>query len=224
MSLDGLEKTHDYLRKPGSFRATLSALPILHKVGIRSMIMSTVSLLNYREIPAVARLCVEHGVGNFAFARYCPTKGDIEYNMPPKLYRKFLSDMWQIYSELVDCGTNFSLKDHLWVAFLYEEGLYKLHNVKGIVFDGCNCAIKHMTLLPNGTVYACRRFDSKVGKIGHQSFKEIFFSPKMERFRQIERLAGCRDCELLYYCRGCHAVSACTSGNFFDKDPQCWRC
>lgn len=224
MSLDGLEKTHDSLRKRGSFKATLSALPVLHDAGIRSMIMSTVSLLNYKELPTVARICVEHKVGNFAFSRYCPTHGDTEYNMPPQLYRQFLADMWQVYSELVDCGTNFSLKDHLWVAFLYEEGLYKLCKEKDIVLDGCNCAIKHMTLLPNGTVYACRRFDSMVGKIGQQTFKEIFLSPEMEEYRKIEKLAGCRNCELLNYCRGCHAVSAGTMGNFFDKDPQCWRC
>lgn len=224
MSLDGLEKTHDSLRKRGSFKATLSALPVLHDAGIRSMIMSTVSLLNYKELPTVARICVEHKVGNFAFSRYCPTHGDTEYNMPPQLYRQFLAYMWQVYSELADCGTNFSLKDHLWTAFLYEEGLYKLCEEKDIVLDGCNCAIKHMTLLPNGTVYACRRFDSMVGKIGQQTFKEIFLSPEMEEYRKIEKLAGCRNCELLNYCRGCHAVSAGTMGNFFDKDPQCWRC
>lgn len=224
MSLDGLEGTHDSLRQPGSFRATLSALPVLHRAAIRSMIMSTVSLLNYKELPEVARLCVEHKVGNFAFSRYCPTHGDTEHNMPPQLYRQFLADMWQVYSELVDCGTNFSLKDHLWTAFLYEEGLYKLCDTKEIVLDGCNCAIKHMTLLPNGNVYACRRFDSMVGNINQQTFKEIFLSSEMEKFRQIERLSGCGDCELLNYCRGCHAVSAGTTGNFFDKDPQCWRC
>jgi len=224
MSLDGLKETHDSLRKRGSFQATLSALPILHETDIGSMIMSTVSLLNYKELPMLARVCVEHKVDNFIFSRYCPTHRDTEYNIPPKLYRQFLADMWQVYSEFIDCGTNFSLKDHLWTAFLYEEGLYKLCEEKNIVLDGCSCAIKHMTLLPNGTVYACRRFDSIVGNIGQQTFKEIFLSPEMEKYRQIEKLAGCKNCKLLNYCRGCHAVSAGTTDNFFDKDPQCWRC
>lgn len=222
MSLDGLEETHDYVRKPGSFQATLLAIPVLNHAGIKSTIMSTVSLLNYKELPALARLCVKHKVSNFAFSRYCPTHGDIQYNIPPQFYRQFLADMWKIYTELVDCGTNFNLKDHLWKAFLFEEGLYKLCAEKGIVIDGCNCGIKHMTLLPNGTVYACRRFHSPVGKINNQTFKNIFLSAKMEQYRQIEKLTGCKDCLLLNYCRGCHAVSAGTSGNFFDKDPQCW--
>lgn len=224
MSLDGLETTHDSLRKPGSFRATLSSLSILHQAGIRSMIMSTASLLNYKELPDVAKICTEYKVGSFAFSRYCPTHGDTEYNIEPQIYRKFLADMWLIYNELIDCGTNFSLKDHLWIPFLFEEGLYELCQEKNIVFDGCNCAIKHMTLLPNGTVYACRRFDSLVGDIYQQSFKEIFLSQEMETYRQIEKLEGCKNCDLLNYCRGCHAVAAGTTGNFFSKDPQCWRC
>ncbi len=224
MSLDGTESTHDSLRKPGSFRATLAAISLLNQMGLKSMIMATISLLNYKDIPAVAKLCAENQVKNFAFARYCPTHGDVEYNIPPLLYRQFLVDMWNVYKSLIDKGTNFSLKDHLWVPFLYEEGLYKLSEQKDMIMDGCNCAIKHMTLLPNGTVYACRRFKSPVGKICQQSFEEIFLSTKMSYYRQVEKLEGCRDCELLYYCRGCHAVSAGTTGNFFNKDPQCWRC
>lgn len=229
MSLDGLEVTHDYFRKPGSFKATLDAIPVINQAGLGSTIMSTVSLLNYKDFPALARLCVERKVKSFAFSRYCPTKGDTENNIPPKLYRQFLSDMWKVYEELVDCGTNFSLKDHLWTAFLYEEGLYKLcedndTEDNNMVVDGCNCAIKHMTLLPNGTVYACRRFESLIGNINNQTFKEIFLSPKMDEYRQIEKLLVCKDCVLLNYCRGCPAVAVGTSGSFFDKDPQCWRC
>ncbi|MFA5248758.1 MAG: radical SAM/SPASM domain protein, ACGX system [Patescibacteria group bacterium] len=224
MSLDGLIKTHDQMRKPGSFDATVKALPLLHQYGIRSMIMSTVSLLNYQEIANVAELCVENGVGNFAFARYCPTRGDTQYNMSPVLYRQFLAQMWKVYDRLIEGGTKFSLKDHLWKAYLYEEGLFKLSEEKGLIIDGCHCGISHMTLLPNGTVYACRRFESQVGDISNQSFKEIFLSPKMDNYRCVERLDGCRGCELFQYCRGCHAVAAGTSGSFFDKDPQCWRC
>ncbi len=224
MSLDGLKETHDKMRKSGSFKATMEAIPLLHQYGIRSMIMTTVSLLNYQEVADVVKLCVDNEVGNFAFARYCPTRGDIEYGMSPKLYRQFLSEMWTVYSRFIDGKTKFSLKDHLWTPFLYEEGLYELCEEKNIIFDGCNCGISHMTLLPNGTVYACRRFDSLVGDVNTQSFKDIFLSPEMEKYRQVENLSGCKDCNLLQYCRGCHAVSAGTTGSFFDKDPQCWRC
>lgn len=90
-------------------------------------------------------------------------------------------------------GANFALKDHLWVAFLYEEGLYHLCDAKDEVLDGCNCGIRHMTLLPDGTVYACRRFESPIGNIYRQRFKEVFLSPEMNKYRQIQKLAGCKE-------------------------------
>lgn len=224
LSIDGLERTHDMLRKPGSFQATLEAIRLINQSGIRSMVMSTVSLLNYQEMPDVARLCAAHEVGNYAFARYCPTHGDGEHNMPPRLYREFLAQMWSVYRELAESSTNFALKDHLMTAYLFEEGLFQPRPEKGIIFEGCNCGLRHLCLLADGQVYACRRFDSPVGNICAKSFREMFFSPEIEQYRQIEVLDGCKDCELLCYCRGCHAVSAGLSGSFFDKDPQCWRC
>jgi hypothetical protein len=41
--------------------------------------------------------------------------------MPPRLYRDFLAQMWSVYRELAESKTNFSLKDHLMTAYLYEE-------------------------------------------------------------------------------------------------------
>ncbi|MDD5566964.1 MAG: radical SAM protein [Patescibacteria group bacterium] len=224
LSLDGLEQTHDHFRKSGSFRATLKAVRLINKSGIRSMVMSTVSLANYRDMEELVRACVRHRVGNYAFARYCPTHGDQDQNIPPDEYRKFLARMWAVYQELAEGPTNFSLKDHLFTAFLFEEGLFKPKGTPGVIYEGCNCALRHMTLLANGQVYACRRFDSPIGSIYERSFRELFFSDRMERYRQFTDLEGCGQCELVGYCRGCHAVSAGLTGSFFHKDPQCWRC
>ncbi len=222
MSLDGMEQTHDTIRKKGSFRSTLIALKLLQNSGIQTMIMSTVSRLNYREIPELIRIVVDHGVDSYAFARYCPTYRDVESNLSPQEYRQLLSDVWDVYTGLADRQTKFSLKDHLWTLFLYEKGLFQLRE-ENIVLEGCNCAIRHMTVLADGTVYACRRFKSPIGNILSQSFQQIFLSQKLSQYREIKRLKECKDCELLNYCRGCHAVSYGTFGNFFAKDPQCWK-
>ncbi len=62
-----------------------------------------------------------------------------------------------------DCSTTFQLKDHLWTLFLYEKGLYRLP--AGHVVQGCNCARNHLTILPDGDIYACRRMESRVGNV-----------------------------------------------------------
>lgn len=44
MSLDGMRETHDWFRKPGSFDLTIEKIGCLNRAGIKSVIMSTVSV------------------------------------------------------------------------------------------------------------------------------------------------------------------------------------
>jgi len=222
MSLDGLRETHDYIRMPGSFDATIDKIEVLQASGIKAYIMATVSALNYQEMPQLARLVTDLGVDIFTFARYCPGDGDGDLILAPDVYRAFLTEMWGVYSELSERGTTFTLKDHLWKLYLHEIGLMEPKD-GDIIYEGCGCGISHMTLLEDGSVYACRRFTSPVGNIYEQDFASIFFGGEMCVYRDVDRLEGCRDCELLNLCRGCHAVSATSTGDFFKRDPQCWK-
>lgn len=224
LSVDGLKGTHDAMRMTGSFDVTIEKLKLLKACGLSPVVMTTVSNVNYKEVPAITRLLVDIGVEVAAFARYCPTHGDTNANIPPEEYHNFLNEMWDIYEKLANKGTTFTLKDHLWQAILYEKGLLALED-DDVVYEGCHCGISHMTLLETGEVYACRRMETPIGKFPQQSLEECFFGPKMECFRDFSKIEGCKNCKLLNYCRGCRAVAFGTSGgNVFAKDPQCWLC
>ena len=43
LSIDGLQETHDWFRKPGSFDITLEKIGCINRAGIRSVVMTTVS-------------------------------------------------------------------------------------------------------------------------------------------------------------------------------------
>ena len=223
VSLDGLQATHDQFRKTGSFETTVDAIRLINAAGITSSVMATVSRANWLELPELAKLCASLEVGNFAFARYCSTRKGLDTDLTPQEYRNFLAKMWAVYSTNATSQTNFVLKDHLFTAFLFEEGLFKPDGESGIIYGGCNCGIRHMALLPNGIVYACRRFISPIGNIHTSCFSDIFTSAAMEKYRCFSKFEQCARCELLGYCRGCPAVSASTNNNFYGKDPQCWR-
>lgn len=72
------------------------------------------------------------------------------------------------------CKTYFNKKDHLWTHYEYETGAFNIpENAKpGMLKGGCNCGNFHITILPSGDIYACRRAaDSRSGmnlKIGLQ--------------------------------------------------------
>ncbi len=116
LSIDGLEQTHDWFRKPGSYRTTLEKIQTINRAGIRSVVMTTVSGANIHEVPGIIDAVVEAGACVYAFARYCPTSDERDTGMTPQDYRHLLEvcDAKIKAYEAAGCGTYFNHKDHLW--------------------------------------------------------------------------------------------------------------
>ena len=227
LSIDGMKKTHDFFRKPGSFDITLSKIKDINDAGICSVIMSTVSSLNIKEIPDVIDEVVKHEAEIFSFARYCPTGSEKTNGIKPEEYKKFLQVCDKKFREYEakNCRTYFDRKDHLWTLYNYENKNFKIPDdaEPKIIYDGCNCGNAHLTILPSGDVYACRRVkDSKAGNALENKLSDLWLN-EMEQFRDFEKFEKCSKCELLAYCRGCPAVAKGTNGDFYSPDPQCWK-
>ena len=225
LSIDGLKNTHDFFRKEGSFDTTLAKISCLKKAGIHANIMTTVSKTNINEIPGIIDKVVEYNADLFSFARYCPTSLEKSVQMTATEYRDLLDICWNRFKKYEKSKTNFNLKDHLWTLFLFEKGLFKIPSdlEDDVIYDGCNCANSHITILPSGDVYACRRMESKVGNVFESELIDIFFGQQMDEYRQYEKFEKCSKCELLRFCRGCPAVSYGSAHNMYSSDPQCWK-
>lgn len=227
LSLDGIRGTHDWFRMPGSFDITLEKIDCINRAGIRSVIMTTVSNKNLKEVPDIIDTVVEAGVNVFAFARYCPTSDDLDAGITPQEYRTLLETCDQKFQEYEaqGCDTYFNKKDHLWTLYDYEKGNFIIpeNAQEGLIYSGCNCGNCHLTILPTGDIYACRRVqNSKVGNVFEDRLADVWVC-QMEQYRQYDNFKKCSKCELLAWCRGCPAVASGTSGNFYDADPQCWK-
>lgn len=226
MSLDGLRETHDWFRKPSSFDCTLEKIKCLHHAGILSTIMTTVSSVNIGEILELIDVVVAHDVDVYAFARFCPGTETKRNGISPLEYRALLDTCWHKFAEYEEagCRTGFDLKDHLWTLYRYEIGDFEMpkYAEQGIIYDGCNCGNCHMTILPNGDLYACRRLESKVGNVFEDRIADVWLGP-MEEYRKYDAFEKCSKCELLPYCRGCPAVAYGATGSFYGVDPQCWK-
>lgn len=227
LSIDGMRETHDWFRKPGSFDCTLEKISCIKGAGIRSVIMTTVSGANIREIPDIIDTVVSHGADVYAFARYCPTSEEKDTGISPQAYRELLDVCYKKFQQYkaAGCPTFFNKKDHLWTLYEYEKGIFKIPEdaQKGMIYSGCNCGNCHMTILPTGDIYACRRVqNSKVGNVFSDRLADVWLC-QMEQYRDYGKFEKCSKCELLAYCRGCPAVASGKDGNFYAADPQCWR-
>ena len=228
LSLDGMRETHDRFRKPGSFDATLAAIPVIREAGMHCAIMSTVSAANIDEIPDLIDIIVANKADIFAFGRYCPTSEDKAHkdtwHIEPQRYQVFLDRCWQKFEQYKHSETTFNLKDHLWTLYLYERGLWKIPDNldPDTIYDGCNCGNCHFTISADGCLMACRRFESYVGTVSEDMY-DVYHGDKMNAYREHERFEKCRKCELLRFCRGCPAVAFGYTHNFYAPDPQCWK-
>lgn len=230
VSIDGLEKTHDFLRRPGSFRETIKALRTLHKVGIQTAVMFTVSRLNASELIDVIKLVSKEGVSVFAFSRLAPTGSGKKLKdmiLTPLEYKKLLFEVLEEYRKIEEKGTttHFARKDHLWIPLYQEIGLLRpLPQNKKIIYGGCGIGVHLMVILANGVVYACRRFPSPIGKVPEQRLMDIFLHSKnLNKYRNIKNFLKCSKCELVQLCRGCPSVAYGVTKNPFAPDPQCWK-
>ncbi len=227
LSLDGMRETHDWFRKPGSFDCTLEKIGCIKKAGIRSVIMTTISHMNIKEIPDIIDAVATAKADIFAFARCCPTSKEKDIGISPYEYRELLDICYHKFQkyEKEGCSTYFNKKDHLWTLYEYEKGIFKIpeNAQKGMVYGGGNCGNCHMTILPTGDVYACRRVqNSNVGNVFNDRLADIWVC-KMEEYRNYTKFEKCSKCELLAYCRGCPAVASGRNGDFYAADPQCWK-
>lgn len=227
MSLDGMHKTHDWFRKPGSFDLTIEKIGCINRAGIKSVIMSTVSKTNMHEIPEIIDEVVKANVKVFAFSRYVPTGGEVDTSMTPQEYRSLLEicdAKFKAY-EAAGCETYFNRKDHLWTLYQYETGQFHLPDgtKNGMIYGGCNCGNCHITISSNGDVMACRRvMDSKVANVFEDRLADVWIC-QMEKYRDYDKFVKCSKCELKAWCRGCPAVANGTTGSFYGADPQCWK-
>ena len=227
LSLDGMRETHDWFRKPGSFDCTLEKISCIKNAGIRSVIMTTVSGTNIKDVPQIIDTVVKYGVDVFAFARYCPTSEEKDTGITPEEYRELLAvcdAKFKAY-EAAGCQTYFNKKDHLWTLYEYETGAFKIPEdaQEGMIYGGCNCGNCHLTILPTGDLYACRRVqNSKVGNVFEDRIADVWVC-EMETYRDYQKFKKCARCELLAWCRGCPAVASGAHGDFYDADPQCWK-
>jgi len=225
LSLDGLRDTHDFIRKSGSFDLTIEKIKCIRDAGIKCAIMTTVSNTNIEEIPCIIDLVVKNKVDIFTFSRYCPIGYDEDTHIPPNKYRSLLEACWKKFEVYQDSDTTFTLKDHLWTLFLYEKGLFTIPSELNYstIYDGCNCGNCHLTILPSGDVYACRRFESLIGNAFVDDMYNLFLGEDMDKYREYGKFEKCSKCKLFRFCRGCPAVAYGYTNNMYAPDPQCWK-
>ena len=226
ISLDGMERQHDMLRRPGSFLKSLDALRALQDAGLRTCVMFTLSPVNAADLVSVMQLAAEIGVSAFGFDRLSRAGNAArapQDEFLPLAYREICLTYLIERRRLRSAGyrTRFALKSHLFKLLLHEMG--EIDDADIETDSGCPAGRKSIAILADGGVLPCSRIPIVAGNAAEQPISEILSQTGITRFQVRDNYLKCRNCELYFCCRGCPAVAYGSAGDPFAGDPQCWR-
>jgi len=224
ISLEGAEKKNDEIRGKGSFTKAIRALENIKKMGEKAVISFTLNKQNLDDIPFLIKLAYDLDVK-------ISIKRMVLQGSGKKMKKFFLSsdDLKRVYKYIDDINTNSKKnKDNFFVSLGCESGLavqFNLKNQSAINF----CSVMTsgvLTVLPDGTVYSCRRLPIKIGDLNHENLIDIYQRVARGEYRiKMEKMpVGCQACEYFKYCFGgsrCVAFSHSLDKDLYAPDPQC---
>jgi radical SAM protein with 4Fe4S-binding SPASM domain len=229
MSLDGLEKTHDFFRSKGSFKRTIEKTNLLNKHDIRCNIMFTLFPNNARDLIPLMNYIVKYTFeASFSFDIGCfvGEGKNLSKNFTSKDLHKIFSDYFNEKNNLEKIyQRKFKEKSNFHKIIRLENNLLT-QNFTDLtpVISGCLIGWHPPSILSDGSMLVCRRLPIIIGKMPESSFEDIFLgNSTLKKFRRRIYFTGCQSCDLYPICRGCPANVFSLTQNPFAKNPLCFR-
>ncbi len=219
ISLDGGNAdTNDAIRQKGAFEKVMQNLLLLKEAGqFEILFMITVMKSNFRSLPSLLKLCEDVGVNGLIIERFIPL------GRGTGIIAEVLSK--EEWKEMIGMLMDFFPADE-------EEHPFLPYQAFQVSFDGeetdlsgapCVIGVDGLCVMPEGTVFPCRRFPVPLGNLVSGPLRQIWEkSELLERLRKKENLKGkCGSCELKD-CRGCRSLARALTGDDLEEDPHCW--
>ena len=217
LSLDGLEETHDALRRAeGCFKKVLKAVDNLHSAGIKVQITSVIHSRNYNELEALCGLMCELNIESWRVVNIEPIGRALQNS------DLLLSDTQMIgllnfirekrYSAETPMDVCFGCSHYL--SYEYE------HELRDNYFI-CGSGIYVGSILCNGDIYSCldieRREELIQGNIARDRFSDVWRDGFRAFRSDRSQLCGrCRECAERQFCAG----DSTHTWNFDKNEPM----
>lgn len=215
----GDEGVNDAVRGKGNFKRVGENLEDFIGRGYRIILMMTLAKYNAHTIAKTVDWARSRGIREIIFERFVPL-GVGESLKHQTLDSK---DWWNAAEEIAGaagiCADPLELAPYR--AFWLDTSGDGESRLRAAL---CNLG-ESMALMPDGTVFPCRRLPTPIGNILTESFLSILtrlgeFAPDAIK----RRLSGshCRKCDIPH-CSGCRALASALCGDSLGDDPQCFK-
>lgn len=230
MSLDGLKETHDFYRGKGNFDLTIKALELLDEYDIPGTIMFTLTGENKDElIPLMKYVAYNTKAKGFAFDLVCGVGNakDISFKLTKEDVKKYFEAYILEKKRIKADGKTLRIseKSKFFQLLHYDNNEYYPYDYEEFsAIGGCYVGFTCYTILADGSITACRRFSSIIGKMPEQKMEDIFLGNSLlKQFRRASSYETCGKCMFFKSCRGCPAVTFGYTQNPFSDNPLCFK-
>ncbi|MBN1468146.1 MAG: radical SAM protein [Fusobacteriaceae bacterium] len=212
LSVDGVEKTHDFIRGNGNFKKVLNAISILRKERIRVVISFTAHKKNYKEFSKVCKIARKFKVNKIWADRLIPYGSN---NVMETLNSGEVKEFFLLMRK--------EREKKLFKGNLEISMGRALQFLEGGMFYKCSAGDNFFTIMTNGDVVPCRRMPIFCDNIFNNDLIDIYNS---ELFKKLRRETEPEECEKCFYVENCNGGLRCLSyalyGTPFKKDYGCY--
>lgn len=219
VSIDGDKETHDKIRGKGSFDKAIDGIKKIKALDIITSISFTAHKQNYKDIPKVVQIAKTIGVHRFWSDRLIP-EGHAK-NIEKYLFNS--SETFEYVKMLKIESIKANVNPFSKIIIGTQRALQFLPHID--MPYSCTAGKRLLTLMPDGTVYPCRRLPVEVGNIKKISFNDIYHKNEfINKLQNCNTNDGCEGCSFEKKCNGgLKCLAYAITGSPFKKDPGCWR-
>lgn len=220
ISLDGMKESHERIRGPDTWDKTVHAIEILRSHGIQTTVITTVSKINFKDLPDIKRLILGKGVN-----------WQIQTAMPfGNFKREHMLSREEFYATAVFISKERIRNkfEDLPVVGAHCYGYYS-EFLPGCHWEGCQAGMSSIGITSDGNVAGCLSMGNDrflEGNVRERRIVDIWNDPRSFPYNRTpeKMLAGgnCKNCLNFPKCGGgCDSVSYALTGEFHNN-PYCF--
>lgn len=218
LSIDGDQKTHDFLRTPGDYNRVFKVAKLLEKNKIKVFISFTATKENYKFIPKVANVCYKNKISKLWSDRLVPIGNGKELENL-EITKEYIEDYIKYMKKARGSFIKRIIHPHTTISM---NRALQFINSSGEIYS-CSAGNSLITVDEFGNIMPCRRMPILCGNIFSSTLDEIYYNN--ETFKELRMNyipKECTGCKYSYYCRGgAKCQSYAKHSTFHKADSAC---
>ncbi len=209
---------NDRIRGKENLKTVTKNLEKFRSTGKEILIMMTLASYNYRDIDRMLGYIEQNSLMGAIFERFVPLGNGRD------IKGEFLKRYeWKSAIENILRAAKIGLEPE---EIIQYKAFWLLSGKRGYRLKGalCNLGKVSMALMPDGSVYPCRRYNKKVADLNNMSFRDIIKVLSQYEIRNIRKNLSGDICGLCGFeeCAGCRALVYAVTGDEYGDDLQCF--